>query len=161
SRDWRSAGGDARRGGSLRAPAMRTIVLVLLAVGVLFGAVEVGVTAATAGLGSTALAGPLLGLWGVGSLVGGIAAVRLGAGLRGASGLAFMLCALPCGHLLLVPAAGSVAGIAVVLVLAGTAIAPTYAVVYAMVGEAAPAGTETEAFAWLATAVDVGAALGA
>jgi predicted MFS family arabinose efflux permease len=161
SRRWRpSADAAGGRGGSLRAPAMRTLVLALLAVGALFGAVEVGVTAATAGFGSAALAGPLLALWGVGSLIGGIAAVRLGAGLRGASGLALVLAALACGHLLLVPAAGSVAGIAAVLVLAGTAIAPAYAVAYALVGDAAPAGTETEAFAWLATAVEVGAAAG-
>jgi predicted MFS family arabinose efflux permease len=161
SRRWRpSADAAGGRGGSLRAPAMRTLVLALLAVGALFGAVEVGVTAATAGVGSTALAGPLLALWGVGSLIGGIAAVRLGPGLCGASGLALVLAALACGHLLLVPAAGSVAGIAAVLVLAGTAIAPAYAVAYALVGDAAPAGTETEAFAWLTTAVEVGAAAG-
>ena len=47
------------------------------------------------------------------------------------------------------------------LVVAGAAIAPAYAAVYAMVDEAAPAGTVTEAFAWLATAVAVGAAAGA
>ena len=161
SRGWRPGGGGGRaRGGCLRAPAMRTLVLVLIAVGVLFGAVEVGVTAATAGLGSTASAGPLLGLWGAGSLIGGLAAVRVGAGLRGASGLALVLAALACGHLLLVAAAGSVVAMAAVLVLGGTAIAPTYAVVYAMVDGAAPAGTETEGFAWLGTAVAIGAAAG-
>ncbi len=162
SRGWRPSGhGAPGRGGSLRAAPMRTLVLVLIAVGVLFGAVEVGVTAATAALGSTALAGPLLGLWGVGSLVGGMLSVRLGTGLRGASGLALILGALTCGHLLLVGAAGSVVAIGAVLVLAGTAIAPTYALVYAMVDDAAPAGTETEAFSWLATAVEIGASVGA
>ena len=161
SRGWRPSGdGDSGRGGCLGSPAMRTLVLVLIAVGVLFGAVEVGVAAATAGLGSTASAGPLLGLWGAGSLIGGMAAVRLGPGLRGASGLALVLAALTCGHLLLVAAAGSVPVMAVVLVFGGTAIAPTYAVVYAMVDDAAPAGTETEAFAWLGTAVAIGAAAG-
>jgi len=160
SRGWRPPGGERGRGGSLRSPAMRTLVLVLIAVGVLFGAVEVGVAAATARLGSTSSAGPLLGLWGAGSLIGGLAAVRLGKGLRGASGLALVLAALACGHLLLVAAAGSVLEMAAVLVLGGSAIAPTYAVVYAMVDDAAPAGTETEAFAWLGTAVAIGAALG-
>jgi hypothetical protein len=48
-----------------------------------------------------------------------------------------------------------------VLVIAGAAIAPAYAAVYAMVDEAAPTGTVTEAFAWLATAVAIGAAAGA
>lgn len=161
SRGRRPSGdGNPGRGGCLRSPAMRTLVLVLIAVGVLFGAVEVGVAAATARLGSTASAGPLLGLWGAGSLIGGMAAVRLGARLRGASGLALVLAALACGHLLLVAAAGSVLAMAAVLVLGGTAIAPTYAVVYAMVDDAAPAGTETEAFAWLGTAVAIGAAAG-
>jgi hypothetical protein len=48
-----------------------------------------------------------------------------------------------------------------VLLLAGAAIAPTYATVYAMVDRAAPEGTATEAFAWLATAVAIGASAGA
>jgi MFS family permease len=161
SRGWRPSGeGLRRRGGCLRAAAMRTLALVGAGVGILFGAVEVGVAAATAGLGGTALAGPLLALWGVGSLVGGIVTVRAGAGLRGASGLALVLGALACGHLLLVAAAGDVVALAAVLVLAGTAIAPTYAVAYALIGAAAPAGSETEAFAWLTTSVQVGAALG-
>jgi predicted MFS family arabinose efflux permease len=56
---------------------------------------------------------------------------------------------------------GSVLAIALVLFAAGAAIAPAYASVYAMVDDAAPAGTVTEAFAWLATAIAVGAAAGA
>jgi hypothetical protein len=41
---------------------------------VVFGATEVSVTAAAHALGGTAAAGPLLGLWGAGSFVGGIVA---------------------------------------------------------------------------------------
>jgi hypothetical protein len=52
-------------------------------------------------------------------------------------------------------------GMAAVLLLAGATIAPTEASVYAMVEHVAPAGTLTEAFAWLATAAALGAALGA
>ena len=47
------------------------------------------------------------------------------------------------------------------LLLAGATIAPTEATVYAMVDHAAPAATMTEAFAWLATAMAVGGAVGA
>ncbi len=80
SRRWRADPTALRpRGGSLRSPAIRTLVLTLLGAGMAFGAVEVGVTAAAKALGSTAAAGPLLGLWGVGSMLGGIAATRLGA----------------------------------------------------------------------------------
>jgi predicted MFS family arabinose efflux permease len=136
---------------------MRTLVLVLLAVGVLFGAVEVAVTAASDALGSVATAGPLLALWGAGSLAGGVLAVGLG----GRMGLGVVLAALTASHLLLVPASGNIAAMALVLLVAGAAIAPTYAVAYTLVDDAAPDGTVTEAFAWLATAIAIGAALGA
>jgi predicted MFS family arabinose efflux permease len=161
SRAWRPAtGGERPRGGSLRTPAMRTLVIVLIGVGVLFGGVEVAVAAATDALGSTAAAGPLLALWGAGSLLGGLVAVRLG-GAQGAAGLVLVLGALAAGHLALVPAAGSVVALGAVLLVAGAAIAPTYATVYAMVDHAAPDGTVTEAFAWLATAIAIGASVGA
>jgi MFS family permease len=149
------------RGGSLRAPAMQTLVLVFVAVGALFGAAEVGVAAAADALGSPGLAGPLLGLWGAGSLAGGLVATRLGGGARGATGLALLLGGLAAGHLVLVAAAGSAAGLAVGLLVAGAAIAPVYATVHAIAGRVAPAGTATEAFAWLDTAVAVGASVGA
>ena len=207
SRAWRPAANVTRpRGGSLRTPAMQTLALVLLCVGVLFGAVEIGVAAASNALGATAAAGPLLGVWGVGSLAGGAlaaraarrdaaparraapaarrvpsaaarrravarcrraaargrrAAARLAAPLRGGSRLTALLLALTAAHLALVAAAGSVYALAAVLFLAGAAIAPTYAAVFALVERAAPAGTVTEAFAWLATAVAVGSAAGA
>ena len=157
SRSWRPAPRTTRpRGGSLQTPAMRTLVMVLVAVGVLFGAVEVAVAAATEELGANAAAGPLLGLWGAGSLLGGLLFVRHGAG-----GLSLVLGALTAGHLLLVAASGSVVALGIVLLIAGAAIAPTYATVYAMVDHAAPAGTVTEAFAWLSTAIAIGAAVGA
>src|SRR5688500_6410895 len=92
SRTWQPDHGVARtRGGSLSAPAMRTLVIVLVAVGALFGAVEVAVAAAADGLGAAAAAGPLLGIWGAGSLVGGMLAVRLGGGAHSAAGLALVL----------------------------------------------------------------------
>jgi predicted MFS family arabinose efflux permease len=162
SRGWRPVSDTPRpRGGSLGSPAMRTLVLVLIAVGVLFGAVEVAVTAvAKLHGGSTAAAAPLLALWGAGSLAGGTLAARLG-GPAGGAGLALLLGALAAGHLALVAVAGSPTALGAVLFLAGAAIAPTYAAVYAMVDDAAPAGTVTEAFAWLATAIGIGAAVGA
>jgi len=160
SRAWRPAQ-ERRRGGSLRTPAMRTLVLVLVAVGVVFGAVEVAVVAAAAALDSAAVAGPLLGLWGAGSLVGGVVAARMGGGARSGAGLALVLAALAAGHLALAAAAGSAVALGAVLVVAGATIAPTYASIHAMVDRAAPAGTVTEAFAWLNTAVAIGASAGA
>jgi hypothetical protein len=149
SRGWRPVAAERRRGGSLRAGGMRTLVLVMAAVGVVFGATEVGVTAA-----SGALAGPLLGIWGAGSLIGGLVVARRG------TALPFVLAALAAGHLALAAATGSVLALGIVIGLAGSTIAPTFAIVYALVERTAPAGTLTEAFAWLSTADAVGAAVG-
>ncbi len=162
SRDWKPAAADRRsHRGPLRTPAMQTLVIVLVAVGVLLGAAEVAVTAAAKAHGSTTDAAPLFALWGAGSFLGGLLIARLGGGARTAAGLSLILGALTLGHLALIPAAGSIPVLGAVLLLAGAAIAPTEAAVYAMVDDAAPAGTITEAFAWLATAIAVGSAVGA
>lgn len=162
SRRWRPApAARPARAGSLRTPAIRTLAAVLAAVGVLFGATEVGVTAATTRLGSTNSAGPLLALWGLGSLTGGVVATRRGGGARTAGGLALILAALALGHAALAAATGSMLAIGAVLLVAGAAIAPAYATIYAIADHAAPAGTVTEAFAWLSTAVVAGASAGA
>jgi predicted MFS family arabinose efflux permease len=150
------------RGGSLRSPAMRSLTLVLLCFGVLLGADEVAVTVSAKALeGSTSAAAPLFALWGAGSLIGGLIVTRLGGGARSAVGLVLWLGALTVGHLALIPAAGSSLALATVLLIAGTTIAPTEASVYGMVEQVAPKGTATEAFAWLATAMAVGSAVGA
>lgn len=162
SRTWQPAPVDrlARRG-SLRAPAMRTLVIVLIAIGMLLGADEVAVIAAARTLHSSAGAAPLFVLWGIGSFIGGLLVTRLGGGARTAGGLAVLLGALTAGHLALIPADGNLVALGAVLLLAGTAIAPTEATLYAMVDWAAPEGSITEAFAWLATAMALGAAAGA
>jgi len=162
SRRWRPDRAAPRpRGGSLRAPALRTLVLVLLGTGAVFGATDVGVTAAAKALGSTAAAGPLLGIWGLGSLCGGIAATRLGGGAQHSSGLGLLVAALALGHGALIATTHSMFAIGAVILLAGATIAPTVASIYAMVDKVAPAGTRTEAFSWLVTASSTGAALGA
>lgn len=161
SRHWRPEADRRRpRGGSLDSAAMRTLVLILFGTGVAFGATEVGVTAAAHALGSTAAAGPVLGLWGVGSLLGGIAATHLG-GAQGARALTVMLAALALTHAALILTTGSVVAIGAVIVLAGATIAPTVSSIYAMVDAAAPAGTRTEAFSWVVSASLTGDALGA
>ena len=162
SRAWRpepKTGEDTT--GALRSPGVRTLVLALGSAGLLFGATEVAVTAAADALGGTAAAGPLLGLWGVGSLIGGIVVARAGGGARTGAGLAALLAVLAATHLALAAAAGSAIALGAVIVLAGSMIAPTCATAYAMVDAAAPAGTTTEAFAWLATAIAIGTSAGA
>jgi MFS family permease len=152
---------DVRPSALLRAPGMQTLFTVLAAVGVVFGAVEVGVTAAANALGGTAIAGPLLAVWGIGSLAGGLVASRLGGGARSGRGLALILTALAGGHLALGLVLAHTVFLACGLFVAGATIAPTYATVYSMVGDVAPGESVTEAFAWLSTAVAIGAAAGA
>lgn len=162
SRGWRRQDAAASAaGGALRSAGVRTLALALGGAGVLFGATEVAVTAAADGLGQTAAAGPLLGLWGLGGLLGGLAAARAGGGARTGVGLAVLLAALAAGHLVFAVAAGSLIVLGVLIVVAGTMIAPTCATAYAMVDAVAPAGTVTEAFAWMATAVAIGTSIGA
>ena len=157
SRGWRPTPRHERpAGGSLRAPGLRTLVSVLTATGMLCGAVEVAVPATT-----EALAGPLMGVWGLGSLAGGIVTTRRGGGAQTPAGLALVLAYLAAAHLALVAGTGSVVALAAILFVAGSAIAPTFASVNAMVERVAPAGAVTEAFAWLATAMSVGTAAGA
>jgi MFS family permease len=161
SRRWRPDARSSRsRGGSLRSPAMRILVAISLGTGIVFGATEVGVTAAAHSLGSTTAAGPLLALWGAGSLIGGIVATRLGGVARDARGLVPLLAALALTHAALILTTGSVVAIGLVITLAGATIAPSESGMYAMVDAAAPAGTHTEAYSWLLTASLVGASLG-
>ncbi len=162
SRRWRAVGGGSRRpGGSLRSPAMRTLVLILVAVGAVFGAVDVAVTSAATALGSTAAAGPLLGIWGAGSLLGGIAATRFGGAGGRARGLVVLVAGLALGHAALIATTGSLLAIGSALLVAGAWIAPATGAIYAIASEAAPAGTRTEAFAWIFTAEATGASIGA
>lgn len=162
SRAWRpEPASTEERSGAMSGPGVVTLVLALGGAGVLFGATEVAVTASAEHLGGTAAAGPLLGLWGVGSLLGGIVVARAGGGARTGTGLAALLTALAASHLALAAATESVVALGAVIVVAGSMIAPTCASAYAMVDAAAPTGTTTEAFAWLATAIAIGTSAGA
>lgn len=153
---------ERQREGSFQTPAMRTLTLALLGLGVLLGADEVAITAVAKTLsGTTAAAAPMLALWATGSFIGGLFASRFGSSSTKTRSLIAGFVAVAVGHLALIPAAASIGTLAAVLFGAGMAIAPTEAAVYTMVDSAAPAGTITEAFSWLATAMTVGSAGGA
>jgi predicted MFS family arabinose efflux permease len=137
------------------------LVLIELTTGAVFGATEVGVTSAAHALASSGAAGPVLGVWGAGSLAGGIVATRLGGAVRTMRGLTLLLAALALTHAALILTTGNLVAMGAVIALAGATIAPTASSVYAMVEPAAPAGTSTEAFSWLLTAALIGEALGA
>ncbi len=162
SRSWRPDAGAARsRAGSLRATAIRVLIIVDLGTGVVFGATEVGVTASAKHIAGAAAAAPLLGLWGAGSLIGGLLVTRAGARVRGGRYLPLLLGALAVTHGALLAGTASLPVMGAIILLAGATIAPTGAGIYAMVDRTAPEGTHTEAFSWLFTSSSSGAAAGA
>jgi predicted MFS family arabinose efflux permease len=132
----------------------------MFTVGVLVAGVEVAVTATMVDAGRSAATGPLLAVWGVGSLLGGVVAARTG-GARGVRGLVLLLLALAATHGLLAAAGASVVGLGALLAVAGASIAPIFGATGALTGDLALPGTTTEAFAWTTTALAAGVALGA
>lgn len=160
SRAWRPHDHDehaARARSALAAPGVRTVVAIMAVVGVLIAGVEVAVTAATHDLDLPGATGPLLALWGLGSLLGGIAAARAG----GVRNLGLVLAGLAVTHGALALGASAPILLAVLLVVAGAFIAPVFGAASALIGRDALPGTTTEAFAWMSTALAAGFAAGA
>jgi len=161
SRAWRPAGpAPAGRAGALRAAGVRTLMLVFFLLGATFGAIEVAVPVAAEAAGRPGAAGLLLGIWGLGSLLGGLAAARAGAAADPVRRLSVLLAALAAGHLLLIATTGPLL-LAGMLLVAGLALSPAIAAAYGLVDGLAPAGAVTEAYTWLSTGIAGGLALGA
>ena len=159
-RTWTPVRSRTEKTGALSSAGVRTLTLMLIALGVLFGALEVAVTAAGGPSNAAASAAPMLALWGLGSVIGGITATRWAAPAGSINRLAALLALLTVSHLALISVVASRFELGALLVLAGAAIAPTFALVFALVDRLAPEGTHTEAFAWLATAEAIGSAIG-
>ena len=161
SRAWRPPGrAPAGRGGALRAAGVRTLMAVFFLLGATFGAIEVAVPVAAEAAGHPGAAGLLLGVWGLGSLLGGLASARAGAAADPVRRLTLLLAALAAGHALLILTTAPVL-LSVLPLLAGLALSPAMAVAYGMVERIAATGTVTEAYTWLTTGIAGGLALGA
>jgi predicted MFS family arabinose efflux permease len=161
SRAWRPApaAADGSPRPALRSPGLRTVIIATGLAGATFGAIEVAVPAACQAAHAANATGALLALWGLGSMLGGIAAARAGAPTDGARWMALMLAALGIGDLALVPVT-SPSGLAPLLLISGAAIAPLLATASSIIARLAPEGRSAEAFAWLSTAIGLGLAAG-
>ena len=139
---------------------MRTIVAATAPVGFALGATEVTMTAFAADHGSRAAAGALMAAWAAGSGIGGLTyggrehASAPGRAL-GAPGRALpaVLAAAPARAVDRWPWRRWPS-------IAGLCLAPYMAAANQLVGDVAPAGAVTEAFAWPITAIGLGAAGG-
>ena len=144
---------------ALRVPAVVVLSVVSVALGALFGAVEVATVAVADESGTAVAAGPLLAVFALGSLLAGVlvGARSWGTPLQvrfrlGVTGLALGL----------VPTvvAPSLPVLGAVLFVAGLAIAPTIISAFALIEALAAPGTLTEALTWASTGLGVGIAVG-
>src|ERR1019366_3203276 len=113
-----------RSAGALNSPAIRTVALILGAVGIIFGAVDVAVAATASARHAIGDTGPLLGIWGVGSLLGGIIATHTHASAHGGGAVILLIAALATGHAALILGTGSLPLLSGLLLVAGAAISP-------------------------------------
>ena len=160
SRAWRPHAERPRDlTGALRGPGVRVLVAVFVLCGLSIGAVEVVVPAALDATGHRELTGVLLGVWGVGSMLAGLAIGRAGAAADPPRRLALALGAWGLAHAAL-GVSGEPALLGLLLLVAGATIAPTLVSANGMLDDLAPVGTITEAFTWTSTGIAVGIAAG-
>jgi MFS family permease len=145
SREWQPQAREHPRAGALASPGLRALLATALLAGVVIGAVEVALPALAVQQGARWSAGPLLALFSVGSMAGGLAysAKRW----RGAIGPRYVMllaalaaCVAP---LIAVHALGAAYPLSV---LAGLGVAPMLSCQFSLVGALAPVGAATEAF---------------
>jgi MFS family permease len=161
SRAWRPVETAERtRAGALRSPGIRTLAVAAACAAVAFGALEVALTAFAEEQGSRGSVGPLITVWSLGSLAGGLVygartwtspASHRFLILSGLLGLG----AVP------LPFAGSLLAMGAFLFGTGLALAPLGATAYSLLAALAPAGTATEAYSWHIVANVVGSSIGA
>lgn len=146
--------------GVLRLPAVQVLAGVFLLEVLAFAAVEVGVTVSAASADRQALAGPLLAIWALGSVVGGLA---WGA-VAHRRPLHQQLVVTTVGVVLLLAPLAVTEDPRVLLLLmlpAGLAIAPGSTVIGALVGRGTPPAEHAEAYGLVYTgATALGAAVG-
>jgi MFS family permease len=158
SRRWRTKPRARHSAGALASAGLLTLVTSKIAVGAMFGALDVGVPAFAKAEGVAAAAGLALSALAVGSSLGGIA---YGARPRPVDGRVYAVM-LAIQAVLLVPLTlvDSVAALAAAMAIAGLVVAPVATVAFGLLDRVAPAGTATEATSWLITAYQLGLAAG-
>jgi MFS family permease len=159
SRHWERAREKRDRAGALASPGVRTIVMTSVVDGTTFGSLEVALPAFAQRHGSVGVAGVMLGMLALGSLLGGF---LYGARewSRDPSELLVLFAWPLAAGLASLALAGSIPVMIALLFVAGVFIAPSAAASFSLVGRLAPEGAVTEAFTWLSTAVTAGFAVG-
>jgi predicted MFS family arabinose efflux permease len=150
---------ERTRAGALRSPGMRTLVLAGAISAISFGALEVALPAFAEEEGSRGAVGPLITLWALGSVIGGLWYGGRTWQMSVEKRFVILMGLLALGSAPL-PFAPSIGVMGVLLVLTGLALAPLATTEYALVARLAPAGTTTEAYSWQIVANVMGTAVG-
>ena len=161
SRAWQpQAAVERTLAGALSSPGIRTIAVVGAIAAVSFGVLEVALTAFAEEEGSRGAVGPLITVWAIGSVVGGLVYGARSWASPPARRFVILTALLALGALPL-PFAESLVVMAIFLFGTGFALAPLGATEYALIDEFTPEGTATEGYSWLIVANTVGSAAGA
>jgi len=159
SRGARTAG-QSTRAPVILASGMIPLALVLLAMGAFFGGVDVTVVAFTEAAGTPAMAGVILGVFSLSSLVGGV--LYGSRTWRASPPVRFAWSATALGAAtMLVPFAYNQVWLGIALGVVGLAVAPTLIGGNALVATLVRPAALTEGFTWLTVAIFVGVAAGA
>jgi MFS family permease len=159
SRRWRGEPRASDWAGPLRSPGLRVLLLSLACAGIALGVYSVAVVAYAENLGRDLASGLLLACMAGGALAGGIAyGARPWAGAAHRR-LPWLLAALAAGYIPLVLAPG-LPVMSVLAFVSGVFLAPVLACSFTLVDRLAPAGTVTEAFAWIVAAIGAGSSVG-
>ena len=145
---------------ALRSPGLRVLIAMTVCLGALFVAVDLATIAFAQHHGDKAAAGPLLGLYGLGSAIAGVwyGTRRWRASLTSRLTTALAATVVGVAPLAVIP---GIWPMAAAITAAGLGISATLASSYRAAEMAVPAGQRTEAMSWLTTAAATGTALGA
>ena len=147
-------------GAPLPWPVLAPLIACGITMGALLGGAEVATVAMSDELGATSLAGLMLAVWAVGSLVSGVivGAMRF----RASNASRFRWGMLGLGALMLpLPFVNGFVSLAIFLFLSGFAISPTLIAAFAWIEETVPAGRITEGITLFTTGLGAGLAPGA
>lgn len=156
-------GGDERASSALAVPGTRVLVAAVLGIGMVFGGMQVSLTAFTESIGQPGINGVMYGAFAAGNM---LAAVAVGAVRWKRGPQTRLLTAYPAlvAAAVLIALVAQLGPWAVLLgalgTLVGLCVAPCMITCFTLIETLVPAGARTEAFTWLTGAVALGQAAG-
>jgi predicted MFS family arabinose efflux permease len=145
---------DQGTGGAFRPAGLAVLLIAASAFGLTIGFVVVGVIAGTQANGTPQLAGVLLGLWSISSIVGGLAYQRRPWPRRVPLRLPALMAVFG-GLLLMAALVDGMLALTATMVLAGATLVPQITIHNTLLDPLVPGRRLSEAFGWITTAIAV------